>query len=140
MNEHFSPLDPKHVAAVLGGNAYGNQVRAPGPGHSRDDRSMSVQIDSRAPDGFVAHSFAGDPWEQCRDYVNGKLGRPPWEKVNGETSKEILDSIIAQAKREPFNFNAARQQRATQSDTAQPHRVCEYIYQQPDGTPYHRVD
>src|SRR4051794_37310415 len=81
-----------------------------------------------------------NPTRACRDYINGKLGRPPWEKVNGETSKEILDSIIARAKREPFNFNAARQQRATQGDTAQPYRVAEYIYHQPDGTPYHRVD
>ena len=61
------------AAKLLGGEASGLQVRAPGPGHSTSDRSMSVRFDPRAPDGFVVTSFAGDGWQQCRDHVATRL-------------------------------------------------------------------
>ena len=53
-------LDPHAVARALGGNVSGCDVVAPGPGHSRADRSLSVKLDPSAPDGFIVHSFAGD--------------------------------------------------------------------------------
>jgi putative DNA primase/helicase len=62
-------LDPRAVARALGGHVSGRNVLAPGPGHSRADRSLSIEIDPAAPDGFVCHSFAGDDWRECRDYV-----------------------------------------------------------------------
>src|SRR5262249_38802886 len=46
------------------------------PGHSAGDRSLSVKLDSAAPDGFLVHSFAGDDPIVCRDYVRQKLGLP----------------------------------------------------------------
>ena len=37
----------------------GNRViRCPGPGHSPDDRSLSVWLDEDDPEGFRVHSFA----------------------------------------------------------------------------------
>ena len=39
----------------------GGRGRAPGPGHSAKDRSLSVK--TSAPHGFVVHSFA-DRWCQ----------------------------------------------------------------------------
>lgn len=80
-------LDPRGVARALGGSARGCNVAAPGPGHSRADRSLSIKIDPTAPDGFVVHSFAGDPPIACRDYVRAalglgareiRLGQPSW--------------------------------------------------------------
>jgi hypothetical protein len=59
-------LDPRIVARALGGSVSGRNVVAPGPGHSRADRSLSIKIDPAAPDGFVVHSFAGDPPITCR--------------------------------------------------------------------------
>ena len=53
-------LDPRAVARALGGSVSGRNVVAPGPGHSRTDRSLSIKIDPAAPDGFIVHSFAGD--------------------------------------------------------------------------------
>ena len=53
-------LDPRAVARALGGIASRQNVLAPGPGHSRADRSLSIKIDPTAPDGFILHSFAGD--------------------------------------------------------------------------------
>ncbi len=67
-------LDPRTVASVLGGDATGCNVIAPGPGHSRVDRSLSIKIDSAAPDGFIVHSFAGDSPLACREYVRTALG------------------------------------------------------------------
>jgi putative DNA primase/helicase len=67
-------LDPRAVARALGGSVSGRQVVAPGPGHSRADRSLSIKIDLAAPDGFIVHSFAGDSPIACRDYVRAALG------------------------------------------------------------------
>jgi putative DNA primase/helicase len=65
-------------AHALGGKASGNSVRAPGPGHSARDRSLSVTLSATAPNGFLVNSFAGDDWQACRDYVRGKLGLSPF--------------------------------------------------------------
>jgi hypothetical protein len=62
------------IACALGGEVVGTEVLAPGPGHSTRDRSLSVKPQWAAPDGFLIHSFAGDPWRECRDYVRGRLG------------------------------------------------------------------
>lgn len=61
----------------------GGQFIAPGPGHSRADRSLSVEIDPAAPDRFRSNSFAGDDWRYCREYVRRALGlnaREPQQK------------------------------------------------------------
>ena len=68
----------QQIARALGGEACGNQVRAPGPGHSPKDRSLSIKLDASAPDGFLVHSFADDDPIRCKDYVREKLGLPPW--------------------------------------------------------------
>ncbi len=49
---------------------------APGPGHSRKDRSLSVRLSVQSPTGFITFSHAGDDFAFCRDYVAGKLGLP----------------------------------------------------------------
>ena len=80
------------VAEMLGGELRGNQVSAPGPGHSADDLSLSILLDASAPDGFVVHSFAGDDVNECRDYVREKLGLPRFEpkKKNGKSGEPWL--------------------------------------------------
>jgi hypothetical protein len=67
-------MDNRTIAAALGGEVNAGQVCAPGPGHSKRDRSLSVKVDSSAPDGFVVHSFSGDDAIVCKDYVRSKLG------------------------------------------------------------------
>ena len=59
-DQQMIALDPHAVARALGGNVSGCAVVAPGPGHSRADRSLSVKLDPTAPDGFIVHSFAGE--------------------------------------------------------------------------------
>jgi hypothetical protein len=71
-------LSLQQIARALGGEVCGNQVSAPGPGHSPKDRSLSIKLDASAPEGFVVYSFAGDEAICCRDYIREKLGLPPW--------------------------------------------------------------
>lgn len=70
-------LSAQQIAAALDGqiNTQTN-VTAPGPGHGKDDRSLSVSISPSAPDGFLVNSFAGDDRLICKDYVREKLGLP----------------------------------------------------------------
>jgi RecA-family ATPase len=67
-------MDLKNIAKALGGDIRSGQVLAPGPGHSRQDRSLSVTPSPATPDGFVVHSFAGDDPIICKDYVREKIG------------------------------------------------------------------
>jgi putative DNA primase/helicase len=80
-------LDPRAVARALGGSVSGRSVVAPGPGHSRADRSLSIRIDPDAPDGFIVHSFAGDDWRECQDYVRHALGLRTWERRHRQSPR-----------------------------------------------------
>ena len=72
-------LEPRAVAHALGGDIAGrNRISVPGPEHSPRDRSLSILINSHAPDGFVVHSFAGDDAFACKDYVRQQLGIGLW--------------------------------------------------------------
>jgi hypothetical protein len=64
----------KQIAHIMGGEAYGDHALVPGPGHRPRDRSLSIKLEPNAPDGFLVHSFAGDDWVRCKDYVRAKLG------------------------------------------------------------------
>jgi hypothetical protein len=43
---------------------------------------MWIKIDPAAPDGFVAGSFAGDDWRDCKDYIQERLGRARWQPAH----------------------------------------------------------
>jgi hypothetical protein len=58
-------LSLQQLAIVLGGEVSGDQVLAPGPGHSPKDRSMCVRL---VGDDYIAHSFSGDDWNAQRSY------------------------------------------------------------------------
>jgi putative DNA primase/helicase len=90
--------DVRTVARALGGEvSHRCQVLAPGPGHSRHDRSLSVRITA---DGFVVHSFAGDDPMACRDYVRERLGLPAWQP--GDEQDQRVDA----SRRERFRRTA----------------------------------
>ena len=108
-------MDLRQLATALCGDISGAQVLAPGPRHSAEDRSLSVKLDSKAPDGFVVHSFAGDDPITCRDHVRAKLGLStfkPKKKTNGKTKGAS----------KPWSPVITR-----------------YVYRQADGTPYLQV-
>jgi hypothetical protein len=86
--------DLQALARALGGVVNGGQVLAPGPGHGATDRSLSIKLDSGAPDGFLVHSFAADDAILCRDYVREKIGLPVF-KPNGHGRRASDAAIIA---------------------------------------------
>ena len=82
-------LSLQSVARALGGVVRNGEVRAPGPGHSPKDRSLSVKLDPAAPGGFVVHSFAGDDPLGARDYVRERCGSPAFGRNGGHKPIEI---------------------------------------------------
>jgi hypothetical protein len=99
----MSPLSARNLARVLGGDARGDQVSAPGPGHAPNDRSLSIRIDPSAPDGFVVHSFAGNDPIVCRDYVREKVGLSAF-RPNGQYARPevIAEYVFQQADGTPY--------------------------------------
>jgi putative DNA primase/helicase len=85
--------DLRTMARLLGGNVAGKHVLCPGPGHSRRDRSLQVTPSAYAQDGFLVHSFSGDPWQDCRDLVRERLGLPPWEPGDGQDRRIPADRV-----------------------------------------------
>jgi predicted DNA-binding protein (UPF0251 family) len=89
--------DLSSLAKALGGEVSAGQILAPGPGHSADDRSLSIKLDSAAPEGFLVHSFAGDDPARCRAHVREKLGLPdlqPKKSGNGKAWSPVRASYI----------------------------------------------
>jgi putative DNA primase/helicase len=60
------------IARALGGDVVGDQVAAPGPGHSHRDRSLSIKIGDNG--NLLIHSFAQDDFRTCERHVRGLLG------------------------------------------------------------------
>jgi hypothetical protein len=84
--------DLHRLATALGGEVSNDQILAPGPNHSKQDRSLSVKLDAGAPDGFLVHSFAGDDPIVCKDHVR-KLGGLPEFKSNGQRRRRSSDEV-----------------------------------------------
>ncbi len=96
-------LDIRTAAHLLGGEAHGNRVSCPGPGHSKKDRSLSVTFTA---DGFLTNSFAGDDFRDCRDHVKARLGLSDEQPVLRVRTPDIdmsnlidLDARIREAAR-----------------------------------------
>lgn len=90
-------ITPKEAARLLEGYVDGNGwINARGPNHSKRDRSMSVKLDPKAPEGFHVMSHASDDWRECRDYVRSKLGLPEWkpERKDGKIKSYTVESYV----------------------------------------------
>jgi hypothetical protein len=71
----------------------GPQVLCPGPGHSKQDRSLAV-MPATDGDGFVVHSHAGDDAIVCKDHVRSKLGLPSFQPQNGRLSSPTSRKFV----------------------------------------------
>lgn len=75
-----------------GGELHGSYAVLPGPGHSRRDRSLSVTLGREGR--LVFHSFAGDSFEDVRDYlgIEARQGEAPnpalYRKLKQERDRE----------------------------------------------------
>jgi hypothetical protein len=113
----------KSIAHILGGEFRGNQVLAPGPGHSREDRSLSITI-SNSGDDIVVHSFAHDDPIECKDYVREKCGIQI--KPNGKqrfSEDDITRAVMA----------------ATEARAPKSRPIASFDYQDSNGTLLYQV-
>jgi putative DNA primase/helicase len=84
--------DLRALARALGGEVSRNQVLAPAMGHSRRDRSLSIRLDLRAPNGFLVHCFgAGDPLAE-KDRVRRIIGNAPNRMVASPALYDASDA------------------------------------------------
>src|SRR6516162_5184048 len=90
-------MDLQTLAKALGGEVSSGQLLCPGPNHSAADRSLSIKLDSNAPDGFVVHSFAGDDPIICKDYVRAKAGLPAFAPNGKGKHPRASDDAIERA-------------------------------------------
>lgn len=89
-------INLKSIAHILGGEVKGNQVLAPGPGHSAEDRSLSVTI-SNSGDDVIVHTFSpADDDLECKRYVREKCGIQFKPNGNGK-DKFSLDVMVRAA-------------------------------------------
>jgi hypothetical protein len=75
MTDQRGTIRLEHLARALGGEVVSGQVVCPGPGHSACDRSLAVRPVQDSAFEFLVHSYAGDSWRYCLNYVVKKLGR-----------------------------------------------------------------
>lgn len=81
-------LSVSSALPLLGGVKAGKDaILCPGPGHGKRDTSLYVKFGATHPEGFSVHSFAGDDWRECKDYVRQRLGLPEW-RPNGSPRQE----------------------------------------------------
>jgi len=132
------------IAVAMGGEVSGNQVLAPGPGHSAKDRSLSIRLDPASPDGFIINTFsAKDDPLACKDYVRAKCGADPFKpgKGNGRSTHVISDET-RKAADERVKAALAKHAAQTSGDggtTSKGRIVDSYDYTSPDGALYYQV-
>jgi putative DNA primase/helicase len=107
----MTALGLRTIARALGGEISGRQILAPGPGHSRLDRSLSIRIEPNAPDGFLCYSFASDDPIVCKDYVRQRLGLPEW-KPGDEHDRRVDGSRRARFDQAAIDREAAKRPRS----------------------------
>jgi hypothetical protein len=102
-----------HAARALNGEYRNEKIYAPGPDHSKGDRSLTVFLDENARDGYRVHSHAGDDWRACRDHVRATLGLGAWTPEHGKRSPRRSDPARkAEAKHEAAAHREDRARRA----------------------------
>jgi RecA-family ATPase len=99
------PLSLKQIAAALNGEIRGGEVRAPGPGHSHKDRSLSVRL-KEGGDDIIVHSFSpADNDLDCLKWAREKCGiefKPNGNRRAGVDLANLIQTAVAsQSKAKP---------------------------------------
>jgi putative DNA primase/helicase len=133
-------IDARWSARALGGDAHGvRRVLAPGPGHSSKDRSLSILLDDRAPDGFLIHSFAGDDPHECREYVRSKLGLSSYEQTESLLIRTKRHSVDRRLPAQNDDVRRARALATFAEGVLIEGTICEIYLQRRLGRPLPRI-
>jgi hypothetical protein len=92
----YSEISPMAMASALGGEYRQGKIHAPGPGHSKRDRSLTIWLDPKAPSGYRLHSFADD-WKTCRNYVDSVCGFESFTPGRQRASRPVWRPEVASA-------------------------------------------
>jgi len=98
------------ITRAKGGDWHGHQGLIPGPGHSANDRSLSVR--DKGVDEVLLHSFAGDPWEPIKDAWRADGTLPPCETLWGGSAALSTSYVYEDETGRPA-FRMVRTMRAT---------------------------
>ena len=123
----------QELAAALNGKIIGDQVQAPGPGHSAGDRSMSVKPAANEK-GYVVNSFGRSTWKECDDYVAERLGIGKWQP-KAKASSDYSGSFFLKEKPATMSANTSPAAKVTR---LHPENI-EYVYLDADGNNYLKV-
>ena len=91
----------REVTKYLGGDWCGNYGRAPSPGHSKKDRSLTIKPHESDPNDVIIHSFTDGDWKDLKDELRAH-GILPERKPR----ENITLEAYAAAKRLPIQFCA----------------------------------
>lgn len=91
-------LDPQAIANHFGGEARGNQVNIPTPGHSKRDRGTSITLKSGAPDGLIVHCHNGDSSDALavKDQLRKAGFLPEREQARAFRNDDLQPATVAQ--------------------------------------------
>ncbi|KAB7782907.1 hypothetical protein F8B43_4201 [Methylorubrum populi] len=107
------------IARAVNGKVCGQQVLCAGPRHSHKDRSLSVRLATTSPKGFIVHSYCGDDWRDCEEYVASALGLPAdyWREHKERREPNSLEAMHRRerridSERRGAEYDARRQRNA----------------------------
>jgi putative DNA primase/helicase len=81
-----------------------DSVNAPGPGHSPQDRSLSISIRRGR---ICVFSHCGDDWRLCRDYVLDGLRLEPWQRHSAQKGVLAIASSHSDAHNKKWSRDKA---------------------------------
>jgi putative DNA primase/helicase len=130
-------IDLRSLQRALGGEISGGQLLCPGPGHSARDRSLAVRP-SRDGHDLIVHSYCGDDWTLCKDYVRERAGLPQWQPGD-DRDRRVDPSRLKAFERAAVEAESERRPR-TQEDLARIARALTIWNEarDPRGTPADR--
>ncbi len=119
----------RDVVRHLGGDWLGHYGLAPGPGHSKKDRSLKIKPHPSDNGDIILYSFAGEDWRDLKDELRRK-GVLPAKDFGAARPPDPAAAAIARARR-------AEAERQTAADAARQLDKAQWLWdksEDADGT------
>ena len=108
----------QEVTRALGGEWHGSYGAAPGPGHGKHDRSLTIRPHRTDPNDIVLHSFAGDNFRDVKDELRrrGLLPAKDFRRpvAPDPVAREKAKEALRERERQDAETEARRRWRANQ--------------------------
>ncbi len=96
----------QQVVRYLGGDWHGHYGLAPGPGHSKRDRSLSIKPHSSDDGDIILYSHAGEDWRELKDQLR-RAGVLPAKDFRAARPLDPAAVAIAKARKAEAEKEAA---------------------------------